>query len=71
MSRLFVPAVAGCMTFVVARLCANWVSSLFTLLPTLALLAGTHVVTLLLIGKERLKEALSLIPSIQHKQTVT
>jgi PST family polysaccharide transporter len=65
--RFVVPAIAGCATFLVARLCANWVGSLLTLLPALLLLAATHVVTLLLLGKRGLKEALSLIPTIQHK----
>jgi PST family polysaccharide transporter len=66
--RLLVPAVAGGVTFVVARLCADWVASLVTLLPALLLLAATHVLTLLLFGKRSLKEAFSLIPSIQQRK---
>lgn len=65
--RLVVPAIAGGATFLVARLCASWVSSLWTLLPALLLLAATHVVVLLLIGKQGIKDALSLIPNIQRR----
>jgi hypothetical protein len=68
LGRLVVPAVAGLITFIVGRWCSGWVSSLFTLLPALALLAATHALALLLLGKRQLQAALSLIPSIQRQK---